>query len=147
VKTDALWRLIDPVLEHLATLDLSDPHGAEESLKLKFGTLEIFEHLCREYVDELCPREVGTARFGRLSKKRKGFSVDTVLSAGKGLRHTHPEGEVNYCFAFSGKPTFDGRPPGWIVYPPGTTHGANVEGGAMFMVYFLPGGLIEWHRS
>ena len=41
----------------------------------------------------------------------------------------------------------DGDPPGWIVYGPGTTHPANVEGGAMFMIYLLPGGQIEWHRD
>ena len=39
------------------------------------------------------------------------------------------------------------HPPGWIVYPPDTTHPADVAGGAMFMIYLLPGGQIEWHRE
>ena len=147
MKTDAFWRLLDPVLEHLARLDLTNSEMCQRSLTEQFGNMPELEFLCREYVDELCPREVGTSRFGRLAKDRNGFSVDTVLSAGKGIRHTHPAGEVNFCFAFAGQPTFDGHPPGWIVYGPGTTHGANVDGGAMFMIYFLPGGQIEWHRS
>ena len=144
---DAIWAHLDPVLEHLKTCDLSDSEGTRSSLAGKFGGMEALQAFCRNNVDELCPREAGTTRFGRLAKDRAGFSVDTVLSSGKGMKHTHPSGEVNLCFAFSGTPTFDGAPPGWIVYPPDTTHPANVEGGAMFMIYLLPGGRIEWHRG
>jgi hypothetical protein len=145
--TQAIWTVLDPVIEHLKTLDLAHPEAVRRSLTEKFGELPQLEHLCRQDVDNLCPREVGTARFGRLSADRNGFSVDTVLSSGKGIKHTHPAGEVNWCFAFSGEPTFDGHPPGWVVYAPKTTHPANVQGGSMFMVYFLPGGQIEWHRD
>ena len=144
---DAIWKHLDPVLEHLGALDLKDPDAVSASLAGKFGALPELQEFCRENVDELCPREAGTTRFGRLAKERGGFSVDTVLSSGKGMRHTHPDGEVNLCFAFAGEPTFDGDPPGWNVYGPNTTHPANVEGGSMFMIYFLPGGRIEWHRD
>lgn len=144
---EAIWQHLDPVLEHLAALDLSDSDAAARSLTERFGAMPELQALCRAHAGELCPREAGSTRFGRLAKDRRGFSVDTVLSRGKGMRHTHPAGEVNLCFALEGSPTFDGDPPGWIVYAPGTTHPANVEGGAMFMIYFLPGGQIEWHRD
>jgi len=142
---EAIWQHLDPVLEHLKTLDLSDRDAAQRSLTDRFGDLPELQELCRAHVDELCPKEAGSTRFGRLAKDRNGFSVDTVLSRGKGMKHTHPAGEINYCFALEGSPTFDGDGPGWIVYGPGTTHPADVEGGAMFMIYFLPGGQIEWH--
>ncbi len=144
---DAIWKLLDPVIEYLKGCDLSDEKGTEESLESRFPNMEALELLCREHVDELCPREAGTTRFGRLAKDRNGFSVDAVLSAGPGQEHTHPQGEVNFCFAYQGFPKFDGHEPGWVVYGPGTTHPANVEGGAMFMIYFLPEGKIEWHRD
>jgi len=144
---DAIWEHLDPVIEHLAACDLNDAEATKASLTEKFGDMSVLQALCTEHLDELCPREAGTTRFGRLAKDRNGFSVDTVLSAGRGMKHTHPAGEINFCFAFSGSPTFDGDPPGWVVYGPGTTHPANVEGGAMFMIYFLPEGKIEWHRD
>ena len=144
---EAIWQHLDPVIEHLNTLDLSDAGAVQRSLTERFGDLPALQELCRENVDDLCPKEAGRTRFGRLAKDRHGFSVDTVLSGGKGMRHTHPAGEINYCFAYDGAPTFDGDPPGWIVYPPGTTHPADVAGGTMFMIYFLPGGQIEWHRD
>lgn len=144
---DAIWQHLDPVIEHLGTLDLSDPEGVQRSLTERFGDLPALQQLCRDHAADLCPKEAGAARFGRLAKDRHGFSVDAVLSRGRGMRHTHPAGEINYCFAYEGAPTFDGDPPGWIVYGPGTTHPANVLGGAMFMIYLLPGGQIEWHRD
>ncbi|MHC4549851.1 MAG: 4-hydroxylaminobenzoate lyase [Planctomycetota bacterium] len=144
---EAIWQHLDPVIEHLKTLDLADPGAVRSSLDQRFGDLPALQQLCRDHFHELCPNEAGDARFGRLAKDRDGFSVDVVLSRGEGVRHTHPAGEVNYCFAFEGAPTFDGDPPGWVVYAPGTTHPADVEGGAMFMIYFLPGGQIEWHRD
>ena len=138
---------LDPVIEHLKKSDLSDADATRRSLTETFGDMPELQRLCREHIDALVPKEAGTARFGRLAKDRNGFSVDAVLSSGKGMRHTHPAGEINYCFAFEGSPTFDGDPPGWAVYGPGTTHPANVEGGSMFMIYLLPGGQIEWHRD
>jgi len=144
---DAIWTHLDPVLDHLAGCDLADADGVARSLTERFGALPALQALCRAHVDELCPKEAGAARFGRLAKERRGFSVDAVLSRGRGMRHTHPAGEVNFCFAWEGRPTFDGAGPGWVVYAPGTTHPANVLGGAMFMLYFLPGGQIEWHRG
>lgn len=144
---DALWRTLDPVLEYLGALDLRDAGACERALEERFGWLEDLEAACRENVEALCPKGRPPVRFGRLAKDRRGFSVDTVVSDGAGADHTHVAGEIDYCFALEGAPTFDGRAPGWIVYPPGSRHDARVEGGRMFIVYFLPGGRIEWHAG
>lgn len=141
---EALWREIDPILDHLAALDLKDADAARQSLEARFPRTDTLERLCRENLGAICPKEAGAARFGRLARERRGFSVDVVLSRGKGRPHLHPGGEVNLCFAFEGRPTFDGHGPGWVVFPPGSRHPADVSGGAMLMIYFLPGGRIEW---
>ena len=61
-----------------------------------------------------------------------------------GPGHTHPNGEIDLCFAVDGAPTFDGHPPGWTVYPPGSWHVPTVAGGVMDILYFLPGGAIRF---
>lgn len=92
----------------------------------------------------LTPREAGGVRFGRLSKDLCGSSVDAVVMAGPGPRHRHPRGEFNLLLPLEGNPLFDGRPPGWVVYGPGSEHVPTVRGGTMLIFYFLPGGEIEW---
>jgi len=144
---DAIWEQLDPVVEHLIQLDLADEGATRQSLTDRFGEMPELQRLCRDHIAELCPKQAGSTRFGRLAKDRHGFSVDTVVSGGRGMEHTHPKGEINFCFALEGEPRFDGDGPGWIVYAPGTRHPANVEGGTMFMIYLLPGGEIEWHRG
>jgi len=144
---ETLLRELDPILDHLRTLDLSDAEKARESLARRFPDLSAIERICRGNLETLCPKSAGSTRFGRIARDRGGHSVDVVLSRGKGMAHTHPAGEVNLCFAYEGAPTFDGHPPGFVVYPPGSAHPADVSGGAMLMIYFLPGGRIEWHRK
>ena len=73
-------------------------------------------------------------------KDLSGYSVDFVWMEGPAAGHTHTKGEINLGFAMSGKPLFDGRPPGWVVFPPGSHHIPTVTGGEMLLVYFLPGG-------
>ena len=92
----------------------------------------------------LLPAERGGIRFGRIAAEISGFSVDAVLSSGTGPRHRHPQGEVDLVFALAGDPRFDGHPAGWVVYPPGSEHVPAVTGGEMLILYFLPGGAIEW---
>ena len=144
---EAIWQYLDPVIDHLRQRDLDDAAAVSASLTETFGDMPELQAFCLEHVEELCPKEAGSTRFGRLARDRNGYSVDAVVSGGRGLEHTHPNGEVNFCFALADQPRFDGAAPGWIVYAPGTRHPANVEGGTMFMIYFLPGGEIEWHRD
>ena len=86
-------------------------------------------------------------RWGRVAKasaETRGFSIDVVHMSGAGPRHLHPNGEVNFCVALEGEPTFEGAPAGWVVLPPGSTHVPTVAGGTMLIVYLLPEGKIEF---
>ena len=42
--------------------------------------------------------------------------------------------------------TFDGRPAGWTVYPPGSAHSPTVRQGRALVLYLLPQGAIEFTR-
>jgi hypothetical protein len=64
--------------------------------------------------------------------------------SGVGPGHTHGNGEIDLCLAVGGTPRFDGHGPGWVVYPPGSWHEPTVTGGAMDILYFLPGGAIQF---
>ena len=55
--------------------------------------------------------------------------------------------EIDLCLALEGSPTFDGRPPGWLVLPPGSRHVPTVTGGDMAILYFLPDGAITFHGT
>jgi hypothetical protein len=97
--------------------------------------------------DWLLPKEQGGIRFGRVAKDLDGFSVDCVLMDRPGPRHRHPNGEIDLCFARSGQPRFDGQPEGWVAYGQGSVHVPTVRGGEMLILYFLPGGAIEFLGS
>ncbi|HLQ37132.1 MAG TPA: DUF4863 family protein [Planctomycetota bacterium] len=94
--------------------------------------------------DWLLPKQNAGIRFGRVAKDLDGFSVDAVLMAGPGPRHRHPNGEIDLCFALDGSPRFDGHAEGWVVYGKDTTHVPTVHDGRMLILYFLPGGAIEF---
>jgi hypothetical protein len=94
--------------------------------------------------DWLMPREAGGVRFGRVAKELCGYSVDCVYMSGPGPRHRHPNGEIDLCFATKGEARFDGQPEGWVVYGEGSEHVPTVTDGEMLILYFLPGGAIEF---
>ena len=94
--------------------------------------------------DWLLPKSSGGIRFGRVAKDLHGFSIDAVLMAVPGPRHRHPNGEIDLCFVTRGEPEFDGQPAGWVVYGKGSAHVPTVAGGEMLILYFLPGGAIEF---
>ncbi|MFY9345824.1 MAG: DUF4863 family protein [Planctomycetota bacterium] len=94
--------------------------------------------------DWLLPKAQGGIRFGRVVKDLLGYSVDAVLMDVPGPRHRHPNGEIDLCFATRGEPRFDGHGPGWVVYGKGSVHVPTVRGGEMLILYFLPGGAIEF---
>lgn len=146
-----LLAALAPVSAFVRTLDLQDPPRAVAALRERFplegDELTRVRALLREGVEArwVADRENEGIRFSRLQKAGDdGLSIDVVHMDKPGPGHTHPNGEVDLCFAVSGAPKFDGNEPGWTVYPPGSWHVPTVEGGVMDIVYFLPNGAIEF---
>ena len=94
----------------------------------------------------LCNREGGGIRYGRIFKPADdlhGFSVDVVdMHNVAGPHHSHPNGEIDLLMPLEGDALFDGRPAGWIVYPPGSGHHPTVSQGRALVLYLLPAGAI-----
>lgn len=151
-KKTAFVAALEPILAHVQTLDLQDPAAACAALEAKFPiegeAVQAIKRQMREGVDAgwLCEKEAGGVRFSRPKKPANDddLSVDAVHMNQPGPGHTHPNGEVDLCFHVDGAPTFDGRPEGWTVYPPGSWHIPTVANGTMDILYFLPGGKIAF---
>ncbi len=98
----------------------------------------------------LCDREGGGIRYGRIFKPAPdlhGFSVDVVNMAEiAGPHHAHPLGEIDLNMPIDGDASFDGRPAGWLVCPPGSAHRPTVAGGRALVLYLLPEGRIDFSR-
>jgi hypothetical protein len=98
----------------------------------------------------LCNREGGGIRYGRIFKPAPdlhGFSVDVVdMTNIAGPHHTHPNGEIDLIMPIEGDAQFDGRPAGWLVCPPGSSHRPTVSQGRALVLYLLPQGAIEFSR-
>ncbi len=143
--------VVAPLAERLADVDLRDPARARAEIE---RLAPIDGDLVRGIraaafagarAGWLLPKENGGLRFGRVAKDAAGFSVDAVwMGEPPGPRHIHPNGEIDLLFVDEGTPRFDGNDPGWAVYPPGSEHVPAVTGGSMLILYFLPGGAIEW---
>lgn len=144
--------LLQPLLVFMGDLDPADPRAAERleaHFPLVGGGLEAIAAAFDEGLADnwLCHRDGGPGvSYSRVRKALgpEDLSVDAVRMSGPGPGHTHPAGEFDLCFAAEGEPTFDGRPPGWTVYPPGSWHVPTVAGGTMNILYFLPGGAITF---
>jgi hypothetical protein len=151
-KRDALQQALAPILEVVSGLDLNDPDAAKAALDEKLPsdgeTIARIREMVREGVaaGELANREADGVRFGRVLKPSDDtpWSIDLVHMSSPGPAHTHPNGEVDLCFAVDGEPKFDERVPGWTVYGPGSWHVPSVTEGVMDILYFLPGGAIEF---
>lgn len=147
---ETLRAALDPLARIVATLDLSDPAAAEAELNRRAPpSRELGDLLLAASAEGwLTPRDGGPhVRFGRLARPDDGnaqHTIDAVDMEGEAAEHTHPAGEVSLCYARSGQPLFDGRPPGWVVLPPGSHHTPTVRGGRMLIVYFLPRGEVRW---
>ena len=142
-----------PLLEAARGIELTDTEAAEAELtrrldpegavasSLRTKLLELLE------AGEIANRGEMPVRYGRVCKASEetgGFSIDVVHMTAPGPRHRHPQGEIDYCLALSGEPTFDGRTPGWVVCAPDSVHVPTVADGEMLIVYLLPGGAIEF---
>jgi hypothetical protein len=148
---EALEAALAPVLEIVRRTDPARADAADElarTLPIDGEPLARLRLALRAAVEAgaVANREAGGVRFSRLRKAASAdeLSVDVVHMRSPGPAHTHPNGEIDLCFAVSDEPRFDGRPEGWTVYPPGSWHVPTVEGGAMDIVYFLPGGAIRF---
>jgi hypothetical protein len=123
---------------------LNAEHGADSASYLGL------KQACQQGVAEgwLCDREGGGIRYGRIFKPAAdihGFSVDVVdMTDIAGPHHAHPNGEIDLLMPIDSAATFDGRPAGWIVYPPGSAHRPTVANGRALVLYLLPGGRIDF---
>jgi hypothetical protein len=64
-----------------------------------------------------------------------------------GPHHRHPHGEIDLIMPLNESATFDGRPAGWLVYGPDSSHAPTVAGGTAWVLYLLPQGAIEFTKS
>jgi hypothetical protein len=132
-----------------AALDawLNHAHGADSP------TYQALKAGCEAGVREgwLCDREGGGIRYGRVFKPADdlhGFSVDVVdMRDVAGPHHVHPNGEIDLIMPIEGDARFDGRPAGWLVFPPGSAHRPTVTQGRALVLYLLPGGRIDFTRQ
>jgi hypothetical protein len=150
VTKDDLDRALAPLAEALAGLPLDDPAAARAEVERRAPFQGPLVQAVRAAAEAgaaagwLLPRENGPIRYGRAAKALHGFSVDAVLMSTPGPQHKHPNGEIDLCFTRQGDPRFDGHPEGWVVFGPGSVHIPTVAGGEMLILYFLPGGAIEF---
>lgn len=152
MSRESLDRALEPVLEILATLDPASHEESAAELQRRFpvegSDMRELASLFALGVAEgwLCDRKGSeTVTYSRVRKAGEGeLSIDAVRMTGPGPGHTHPNGEFDLCFAVDGAPAFDGKAPGWVVYPPGSWHVPTVKGGTMNILYFLPGGAIQF---
>lgn len=150
--SDELEAALAPVMDVVRTIDPADPGAAaalEAALPVDGAIVSALRDVVRAGIEAgwLASRDNAGVRFGRVRKAAEAetHSIDCVHMRGPGPGHTHPDGEIDLCFAVSGDdPRFDGRPAGWTVYPPGSWHVPTVTGGAMDILYFLPGGAIRF---
>ncbi|MFT7669534.1 MAG: hypothetical protein ACI8X5_002239 [Planctomycetota bacterium] len=151
--TESILSTFEPLLAAAEGLDLNDPAAAMSELEKRFpwdgeearALKTELAHL-RES-GRICDRGELPMCWGRVTKalpESREFSIDVVLMNGAGPQHKHPEGEVNFCVATEGEPTFDGHAPGWVVFPPNSVHVPTVAGGMMMIVYLLPNGAMEF---
>jgi hypothetical protein len=157
-----LLELLAPILSRVAQLDIGS-YQSKTELRTLEGTLEHEFPYAGEHVQaigraiergiavgELANRGEPDSRFSRVAKPSPashGLSIDVVSMVGAGLEHTHPAGEIT--IGFPAEPgsdcKFENRAPGWVCLPPGSRHVPRVDGGRMNLIYFLPGGAVEWH--
>lgn len=145
---------LNQVASHLRGVRCDDPEAAaklERALPYAGPEVTKLRALLRSAVTarEVADRENDGVRFSRVKKAQADddLSIDVVHMDKPALGHTHPNGEIDLCFAVSGEPRFDGKPEGWQVFPPGSWHVPTVSGGAMDILYFLPGGAIRFEAK
>jgi len=153
VTTQSLLEMLSAPMTAAAQANCRDPGGARAMLHRAFAPEGKDGQALRAALLEavaagvICGKGNEAIKYSRLCKPDAtphDLSVDFVWMTGPGINHRHPRGELNLCYAVEGSPRFDGQPEGWVVFPPGSAHVPTVTGGRMLIVYFLPGGAVEW---
>lgn len=155
---DQLLELLQPVLRRIAPLVEEPAEQWADRLRSAFPVEgEVVQQIgtaLAQGIEQgwLCDRGDATARFSRVAKaspETSDLSIDVVALEGPALEHTHPRGELTLGFAAPGSDPahvrFEEQPPGWVVCQPGSRHVPTVTGGRMHLLYFLPGGAVQWH--
>ena len=147
---DVLLQALDPLAKALVGVSLADPAAARAEVERRAPFGGPLVKAVRDAAEAgakagwLLPKQNGAIKFGRVSKALHGFSIDAVLMTTPGPQHKHPNGEIDLCFTRSGDARFDGHPQGWVVFGPQSVHVPTVTQGEMLILYFLPGGAIEF---
>lgn len=150
---ETLTAALEPLMRTLAATSFADREGAvaaaERAHPFRGPYVADLRRRLVAAVDAktICERGEPPVYWGRVAKPTPathGFSVDAVLMTGPGPGHVHPNGEFSLAFALEGDPRFDGRPEGYVLEKPGSYHVPTVAGGKMLIVYFLPGGAMEF---
>lgn len=149
LSKDEFVALLRPLAAALQQVDVDAPDAAQQAeAAAAFGGEQVraIRAAAQASVGSewLLPKEAGGIRFGRVAKDLCGFTVDAVLMDVPGPRHRHGNGEIDLCFTTRGDARFDGQPEGWVVYGKGSEHVPTVTDGEMLILYFLPGGAIEF---
>ncbi len=147
---DQFTTLLASVAKTLSTIDITDPSKATSEVEalcpFSGDDVKALREAAIASIDSdwLLPKQAGGIRFGRVARDLSGYSVDAVLMSSPGPLHRHPNGEIDLCFSIDGCPKFDGNSEGWVVYEPDSQHIPTVADGEMLILYFLPGGAIEF---
>jgi 2-hydroxylaminobenzoate mutase len=84
-------------------------------------------------------------RIAEASPQTRGFTIESGrLRNVLGNYHRHPRGEINMIGPVDATGQFCGHGAGWKVFPPDSRHFPTVTGGTVTMLFFLPGGEIEY---
>jgi 2-hydroxylaminobenzoate mutase len=86
-------------------------------------------------------------RIAEASSQTHGFTVESgMLRDVLGNYHRHPRGEINMIGPVDPTGKFCGSGAGWRVFPPDSSHYPTVTGGTVTLLFFLPGGEIEYKK-
>jgi hypothetical protein len=147
--------LVAELTSHIAgrSLDADLDRWLNEHHGVGSASYEAIKRACVDAVAEgwMCEREGGGIRYGGVLKPADDlhrFSVDVVdMKDVAGPHHVHPQGEIDLIMPLEGDARFDGRPAGWCVYSPGSSHRPTVTQGRALVLYLLPEGQIEFTRG
>jgi 2-hydroxylaminobenzoate mutase len=79
------------------------------------------------------------------SVETRGMRVETGLMRDVvGQYHRHTRGEIDLVIPLDPGARWCGHGAGWVVYPAGSEHFPTTEGGQALVLFFLPGGAIDY---